>query len=123
MTWHLQDETATGAPKPGPGVDYRNNGRQRTVRFRPSGTTGLTSVRAFVSVPVYPDRDVEGDETFAVVLSNPTAVKATVTVSLMNERCINTREPMARSAKDHRKSQSGFAGFFVLAVHFLRGLG
>jgi hypothetical protein len=72
VDWAVDDLTATGGPKPVPGVDHRNTGRAKTLRFRPSLKTGLTPVRAFVSVPVYPDTEVEGEETFAVRLADAT---------------------------------------------------
>src|SRR5215213_5352639 len=37
-------------------------------------------------------------------------------------RCGQSPTPTTRSAKHYRKSQAGFAGFLVLAVHFLGGL-
>ena len=45
---------------------------KRTVRFKPSLRTGLTPTTKFVSVRVYPDAQVEPDETAAFNLANPT---------------------------------------------------
>jgi hypothetical protein len=44
--------------------------RARTAVFRPS-RHGVTPTTRLVTVPVYPDSDQEGDETFEIVLSNP----------------------------------------------------
>src|SRR5271168_310388 len=40
-----------------------------------------------------------------------------------NEEPFQTRRSTSRSAKNHGESQSGFAGFLVLAVHVFGGLG
>jgi hypothetical protein len=48
-----------------------NNGATKTLRIRP-GSTGLTKTSYLVTAKVNPDLDVEGDEVFQVVLSNPT---------------------------------------------------
>lgn len=47
-------------------------GRSGTVRFRPSAKTGLTPVTKYITVAIRPDVVEEIDETFQVVLSNPT---------------------------------------------------
>ena len=44
-----------------------------TVTFKPNAKTGKTATTAFVSLKVNPDTGVEGDETFNVVLSSPSA--------------------------------------------------
>jgi hypothetical protein len=62
--------TATGGPGAGTGVDYQT--KHGTLTFTPVAATGLTPVIKWVSVPIYGDTTVEGDETFAVTLSNPT---------------------------------------------------
>ncbi len=48
--------------------------RPRTGRltWRPSTKTGLTTTEQFIAVPIAPNVVADGDETFAVVLSNPT---------------------------------------------------
>jgi hypothetical protein len=47
-------------------------GTTRTLRIRPSASTGKSATTFSVTTKINPDSDVEGDETFAVVLSNPT---------------------------------------------------
>lgn len=47
-------------------------GRVGTIRFRPSAKTGLTPVTKYITVALRPDVIEELDETFQVVLSNPT---------------------------------------------------
>ncbi len=49
-------------------------GNTKTLKFKPKVSTGLTATTKFVTVKVEPDVDVEGDETFAVALSNPTGL-------------------------------------------------
>jgi hypothetical protein len=44
-----------------------------TVTFKPNAVTGLTPTTKYISVPLFPDRTVEGDETFRVRLSEPSA--------------------------------------------------
>jgi hypothetical protein len=60
------DGSATGATKPGLGVDFKT--MSGTVKFK-AHTTTLTK---YVRTQVYPDAAQEGDETFAVVLSDAT---------------------------------------------------
>jgi hypothetical protein len=59
------DGSATAADE----TDFRP--RSRTVVFRPS-SRGLTPTSRLVTTQVHPDTQVEGDETFEIVLSNPT---------------------------------------------------
>ena len=42
------------------------------LTFKPNDRTGLTPTTKYVSTKVHPDMEVEGDETFRVVLSEPT---------------------------------------------------
>lgn len=44
----------------------------KTLKFKPSSKTGLTSTTKFISVKVNPDSALEGQEEFTVKLSNPT---------------------------------------------------
>jgi hypothetical protein len=60
------DGSATGAKKAGPGVDFKT--KTGVVKF-PAFAKATTK---YVTTQVYPDSAQEGDETFAVVLSNPT---------------------------------------------------
>jgi len=61
--------TATGAAKPGPGVDFKT--KSGTLTFTPNGS-GKTPVAKTISVSVVGDTTTgEGDETFTVTLSNP----------------------------------------------------
>ena len=60
---------ATGAAKPGPGVDFKT--KSGTLTFAPNGT-GKTPTSKTISVTVAGDTNTgEGDETFTVTLSNP----------------------------------------------------
>ncbi len=43
-----------------------------SVTFQPSTKTGLTTTVRYVTIKEYPDTALEGDETFHVILSNPT---------------------------------------------------
>ena len=61
--------TATGGTAPGAGVDFKV--KSGTLTFA-TGTSGLTAALKTVSVTVYGDTEGEGDETFAITLSNPT---------------------------------------------------
>jgi hypothetical protein len=70
VQYATSDVTATGGAHAGNGVDYQS--RQGTVTFTPSTATGLTPVIKWVSVSVYGDTLVEGDETFVVTLTNAT---------------------------------------------------
>jgi lysophospholipase L1-like esterase len=72
VQYRLAGGSATGAGKLGAGVDYNNkNGAVGTLTFA-VGPNGTTPVARPVSVLVYGDTAVEGDETFRVILSNPT---------------------------------------------------
>ncbi|HEX5616486.1 MAG TPA: hypothetical protein VFZ83_15130 [Acidimicrobiia bacterium] len=87
VDYTVSSSGATGAARPGVGVDYRNPGLAKTLRFplRPNGTT---AVRKVVSVPVYPDTDLEGDETISVDLSNASGApigRATATGTIIDD--------------------------------------
>ena len=69
VPYTVVDSNATGAAKPGPGVDYKT--RTGTVTFSP-GASGLTTVMKTLSVTVYGDTAAEGDEYVHVVLDLPT---------------------------------------------------
>jgi hypothetical protein len=58
---------ATGGSKAGSGVDFKT--ASGTLSFTPGGT-GETALEKFVTVPVYGDTAIEGDETFRVSLSS-----------------------------------------------------
>ena len=62
--------TATGGSSAGPGIDFKT--KTGTVTFSPSTTTGVTPISKYISVPVYGDTGAEPDETFSVMLMNPT---------------------------------------------------
>ncbi|HEX5613894.1 MAG TPA: hypothetical protein VFZ83_01955 [Acidimicrobiia bacterium] len=68
----IANGSATGFTRQDPGIDYRNPGVTKIVKFPVRLAAGTTVVRKVVSVPVYPDADVEGDETLTVTLANPT---------------------------------------------------
>ncbi len=61
--------SATGGTKPGAGVDFKL--ASKTLVFKVNAKTGLTPVSKTINVTVYGDTTVEPDETFTVVLSNP----------------------------------------------------
>jgi hypothetical protein len=62
--------SATGATKAGPGVDFII--RSGTLTWKPGTVSGITPISKTIAVPVLGDTTLEGDETFSVVLSNPT---------------------------------------------------
>jgi hypothetical protein len=62
--------TANGGSKPGSGADFKL--KSGTLTFKPSAGSGLTPIAKTIAVTVYGDTSVEPDETFHVVLSNPT---------------------------------------------------
>lgn len=65
--------SATGAAKPGSGVDFLDNGgAPRTLTFTPNPKTLKTPIVKYVAVKVLGDTTVEPDETLALVLANPT---------------------------------------------------
>jgi hypothetical protein len=76
VSWTTVDVTATcakvyyGAPT----VAGQDCGRPNAgvVKFKPSARTGFTAVSKAIGVPTFSDTDLEGDETFQVVLSNAT---------------------------------------------------
>src|SRR5262249_44848624 len=61
--------TASGGTKAGAGVDFQ--ARSGTLTFKLNTTSGLTPMSKTISVTVYGDTGVETDETFGVILSNP----------------------------------------------------
>lgn len=72
VQYRLAGGSATGASKAGAGVDYNNkNGAAGTATFA-VGTNGLTKVVRPISVVGFGDTAVEGNETFRLILSNPT---------------------------------------------------
>ncbi len=72
VTWDAGGGTATEGRKQLPGVDYKGPAAPKTITFKPSLRTGLTPVRKYISIPVYPDTEVEDPATFNVALSNAT---------------------------------------------------
>jgi hypothetical protein len=60
-----------------------------TVTFKPSPTSGLTKTVRYVTTKVFADTDVEGDQTFQVVLSDPTGefalARATGTGTILDD--------------------------------------
>jgi hypothetical protein len=54
-----------------PGTDFKP--RTGLVTFKPNAKTGLTPTTKYASVPIYPEVDVEGDQTLRLVLSEPSA--------------------------------------------------
>ena len=66
----VTDGTATGGTTAGTGADYKT--KSGTLIFKPSLTTGLTPISKPISIPVFGDTDVEGDQTFTVTLDTPT---------------------------------------------------
>jgi glucose/arabinose dehydrogenase len=61
--------SATGGTKPGGTSDYRT--KSGTITFK--ANNNKTPIAKVISVPVYGDLNGEGDETFTVTLSNPSA--------------------------------------------------
>ena len=59
--------TATGGARAGGGVDFKT--KSGTVTFTPK-TDGTTPISKSISVPVFADGTVEGDETFVVALTS-----------------------------------------------------
>jgi lysophospholipase L1-like esterase len=72
VQYRIASASATGGKKAAPGIDFNDkSGTEHTLTFK-VGSNGLTKVAASVSVPVFADTAAEGDETFRVILSNPT---------------------------------------------------
>ena len=73
VNWTLSDLGATGALRTATGVDYGNlGGATKTLIFKPALRTGLTPVVKIVSVKLFADTAIEGDEALRVTLSSPT---------------------------------------------------
>jgi hypothetical protein len=71
VKYKLEGVSATGAGRAGAGVDFNNrSGALKTVTF--TAVNGHTPVQKLVSVPVYPDSQIEPNEAFKVTLSNAT---------------------------------------------------
>jgi serine protease len=62
-----EDGSVSGAS---PGADFKT--KTGTLKFKPSSSTGRSVTTKYVTATVQADAEVEGDETFRVVLSNPT---------------------------------------------------
>ena len=62
--------TATAGTKSGTGADFKI--KSGTLTFSPNVRTGKTAIAKTISVAVFGDTTVEGNQTFAVTLSNPT---------------------------------------------------
>jgi lysophospholipase L1-like esterase len=72
VQYRVMSASAIGGPKALSGIDFNNkNGKTPTLTFK-VGANGFTKVAATISVAVFGDTTVEGDETFRVALSNPT---------------------------------------------------
>jgi hypothetical protein len=71
VTWQLSDLSATGATKAANGVDYKR-GTAKTLIFKPAAGTGRTPTVKVVSVTLYGDTNIDGDEELRITLSNPT---------------------------------------------------
>jgi hypothetical protein len=69
VRYSVTDISATGSTKPGGGADYKL--KSGTITFKPNAG-GLTPVRKYIRVTIFGDTTLEGVETFAVTLSNPT---------------------------------------------------
>jgi lysophospholipase L1-like esterase len=71
VQYRIASASATGGRKAAPGIDFNNkSGTEHAITFK-VGSNGLTKVAASVAVSVFGDTAVEGDETFRVILSNP----------------------------------------------------
>jgi chitinase len=67
VEYHIQGVTATGGTLSS-GADFNNKGGvSKTLTFKVGGS-GKTAVKKQVTIPVYPDASVEGNETFEVHL-------------------------------------------------------
>jgi hypothetical protein len=74
VQYQLQDGSATGGTKAGPGVDYNNlGGVIRTLTFTASAITHKTPVVKQIAVIVYRDAASDADEHFQVTLANASA--------------------------------------------------
>lgn len=62
---------ATGGTKVAAGVDFKR--KTGTLSFKPNARTQLTPIVRNISVPVYGDTAIEADETYTVILSNPSS--------------------------------------------------
>lgn len=72
VQYRVMSASAIGGSKAASGIDFNDKGgKEPTLTFK-VGTNGVTKVAANISVPVYGDTAVEGDEVFRVALSNPT---------------------------------------------------
>jgi hypothetical protein len=61
-----------GVPTKNPAADFNNrNGVEKTLLFK-RGANGRTPVKKSVGIPIYPDTNVEGQETFAVQINDVT---------------------------------------------------
>jgi alpha-tubulin suppressor-like RCC1 family protein len=76
VDYNIVPVTATGGYASGPvptGTDIRDyTGATKTLAFNPSPVSGLTAVMKTIAVAVYPDTELEGNETFEIQLSNVT---------------------------------------------------
>lgn len=89
VQYQLVGVTATGAKSYASGVDFNNRGGALGTLTFSTGTTGLTPVVKYVSVPVYGDTNPEPDETFNLVLSSATPpytiARAQATGTILND--------------------------------------
>lgn len=78
--------TATGRARPGNGADFKTKTGSLTFKRRSNGTTPISKN---ISVPVYPDGTVEGNETFAIELTSVSGGfalgRATATGTLLDD--------------------------------------
>jgi hypothetical protein len=87
--YQLAGVTATGGTSLTGLVDFNNlGGAIGTLTFTP-GSTGLTPVEKYVTVPVHADTTAEPDETFTLTLSNATPpftiARAQATGTILND--------------------------------------
>jgi hypothetical protein len=62
--------SATGAAKPGSGIDFQT--KTGTLTWKPGLTSGITGITKAIGVTIFGDPNGEPDENFTVTLSNPT---------------------------------------------------
>lgn len=70
VDYMIVSDTAAGGPKPSFGLDFQT--RSGTLTWKPTLGTGLTGISKTINARVLGDFTVEADETFSVLLSNPT---------------------------------------------------
>ena len=90
VNYVLVSGSASGGAVADGGIDFNNKGGAvQTLTFTPAAGTGETALVAYIAIPIFGDTTSETNETFTVVLSNPTGGftlgRSTGTATVLND--------------------------------------